>query len=1020
MKRFLSFVLLLFVAYAVKAQNNVAFTLTQAPCNNNGIVTANFTGLTTPINVTWYVGMQPSIVHTTNITSDVLNNYSGDAIWLIATGANNVTAAGSFSAPPFTIAVATVPATCPALGTATATITGGVPPYSYQWIDLGSSTLVSTSNPASLPENGYKLIVTDANGCSFYNDSVYMYANPAFSINVASTTASCTNGSATVNSITGGGTAPYSYLWSNGATTSSINNLTKGSYTVTVTDANGCHVPGYAFVSQSPVIQPNATTTSATCIQTNGSMIAFGSGGTPPYSYLWSNGGTGQSQNNVAAGYYSVTVTDANGCTGTSYTSVVSNSPITVTQSATPSSCTAATGSASLTISGGVAPYTVIWNTSPAQTGTSATGLAPGNYSFHITDANGCVRTGTVTVPPVNVITPTFALTNPSCTAANGSISVTPSGGTTPYTYSWSNSATNSTVNGLTSGSYTVTITDNVGCSITKTKTLTSTTPISIGFNTTQASCIYASDGATTAIPTGGTAPYTYSWSNSGNTATANNLATGNYWVHVSDANGCVQDQMNFVPYNPAGTSCYCTITGTVYDDVNGNCTQDAGEAGIPNIMIHCSNFGYAYTDGSGVYSFKVPTGNYTLSENVLAYYPLAGCQSNSISQSITASSGCVQTADFANIINPIHDMHISTWDYNQPVPGNIYNTVTIISNDGTVTEPNIVGGLETDNQIGAPSFLPSGVFTGSGNYFSLSPLSLAPGAASSVYSDFSVPTNIPLSTSLLFKDSIAYTAPISNWLNDYSPWNNVNYSTSVTVGSFDPNFKEVLPQGTGNNGLITPSDSVLEYMVHFQNTGTYYAQKVVVLDTLDADLDWSTLRPVYQSHPCVVTMDENGVVKFTFNNINLPSQGLNDMGSNGMLTYTIHTKKNLALGTTFTNNAAIYFDYNEPVITNTTLNTLGAPAGINNTQGNSAGSFTIYPNPAAKMFYARLEGMDNAKANMKITDISGKVVMARDLKLQTGMQNAPIDVATLSPGLYFVTVNSNGASQTQKLVIMK
>jgi uncharacterized repeat protein (TIGR01451 family) len=379
-----------------------------------------------------------------------------------------------------------------------------------------------------------------------------------------------------------------------------------------------------------------------------------------------------------------------------------------------------------------------------------------------------------------------------------------------------------------------------------------------------------------------------------------------------------------------------------------------------------------------------------------------------------------VQTVDFANIIDPIHDMHISTWDYNQPVPGNIYNRVTIISNDGTVTEPNIVGSLETDNQIGAPSFLPSGVFTGSGSYFSLSPLSLAPGATSSVYSDFSVPTNIPLSTSLLFKDSIAYTAPISNWLSDYSPWNNVNYFTSVTVGSFDPNFKEVLPQGTGNNGLITPSDSVLEYMVHFQNTGTYYAQKVVVLDTLDADLDWSTLRPVYQSHPCVVTMDENGVVKFTFNNINLPAEMLNAIGSNGMLTYTIHTKKNLALGTTFTNKAAIYFDYNEPVTTNTTLNTLGAPADINNTQGNSAGSFAIYPNPAAKMFYARLEGMDNAKANMKITDISGKVVMARDLKLQTGMQNVPVDVAMLSPGLYFVTVNSNGASQTQKLVIMK
>jgi hypothetical protein len=208
--------------------------------------------------------------------------------------------------------------------------------------------------------------------------------------------------------------------------------------------------------------------------------------------------------------------------------------------------------------------------------------------------------------------------------------------------------------------------------------------------------------------------------------------------------------------------------------------------------------------------------------------------------------------------------------------------------------------------------------------------------------------------------------------------------------------------------------------MVHFQNTGSYYAQKVVVLDTLDADLDWSSLRPVYQSHPCVVTMNENGVVKFTFDNINLPAEMMNPMGSNGMLTYTIHTKKNLALGTTFTNNAAIYFDYNEPVITNTALNTLGAPQSINNTQGSHNNSFTIYPNPTAKMFYARLNGTNNVKANMKITDISGKVVIVRDLQLQTGMQNVPVDVATLSPGLYFVTINNNGDSETQKLVIMK
>ena len=212
---------------------------------------------------------------------------------------------------------------------------------------------------------------------------------------------------------------------------------------------------------------------------------------------------------------------------------------------------------------------------------------------------------------------------------------------------------------------------------------------------------------------------------------------------------------------------------------------------------------------------------------------------------------------------------------------------------------------------------------------------------------------------------------------------------------------------------------SVLEYMVHFQNVGTYYAQKVVVVDTLDADLDWSTLRPIYQSHPCSVTMNENGVVTFTFNNINLPPAIWSEDGSNGMLTYTIETKPSLALGTQFTNNAAIYFDYNEPIITNTTLNTLGVPQGIQGV-ANANEDFTIYPNPANKMFYAQINSNDATIAVMNITDVSGKQVMQQTLKLQTGTQNISVDVASLTPGLYFVSVVNNGKSSTQKLVIMK
>jgi uncharacterized repeat protein (TIGR01451 family) len=279
---------------------------------------------------------------------------------------------------------------------------------------------------------------------------------------------------------------------------------------------------------------------------------------------------------------------------------------------------------------------------------------------------------------------------------------------------------------------------------------------------------------------------------------------------------------------------------------VNNNCTQDAGEPGIPNIQIYCSGIGYTYTDATGHYSFKVPSGSYTISETVLAFYPLSGCQSNAIPVTAVASAGCIHTVDFANLINPIHDMHISTWDYNYAIPGHAYTQVSVVSNDGTVTEGSILAGYKTDGQLFAPSFVPTGIFSGTSYWYNSGTFpSLNPGFAQALYMNYTVPTSIPLGTDVVTKDTVAYTAPMAtNWLADYSPWNNVNYNHTFTVSSYDPNFKEVNPKGSGPTGLITSSDSILEYMVHFQNTGTWVAENVVVIDTLDNNLDWTSLKP--------------------------------------------------------------------------------------------------------------------------------------------------------------------------------
>ena len=1023
MKKLITLTLLGLFSLAAKAQT-VALTLTTPPCHADGVLTTTVTGLTPPFTVD-YSMPSGTVSHTvTSGTTDILTAYAGSYVSVHAYNSASGAYTSFAGQPPFTDSVSTTAAYCPGVGSAMASVSGGTAPYSYQWKDASTGIVVSTSNPASLPGGAYRLMITDAAGCTYGSiysgDSIYVSSIAPFSYSITTTTANCTNGTATVGAVTGG-LAPYSYLWSTMAATASISGLSMGSYNCTVTDANGCSMTQYAYVNQSISISAPVTSTPATCVASNGAVIAFGSGGVPPYTYLWSNGATTQSQTGLSSGSYNVHVTDANGCIGSGYGYVNASSPITATYTATSSLCTSPTGSATLTLAGGTAPYSVMWYTTPPQTGVTATALAPGNYSFHITDAAGCVRTGTAVVPPVDVINLAFTTSTATCTLPNGSVSVAPTGGVAPLTYSWNTGGSTAALTGVTAGSYHVTVTDANGCAVTGWGYVPVYSPLAVSTSATATSCLFINDGSIIASAYGGTLPYTYNWSNGATTSTVSSLASGSYYVHVSDASGCTANRYTFLPQGNTDSSCYCTIKGVVFHDLNGNCTQDPGEPGIEGIQMHCSGMGYTYTNASGFYSFKVPTGSYTISENVATFYPLSACQSNNIPVSVTASAGCSNVVNFSNSMNTIHDVHISTWDYNLPIPGHTYSQATIITNEGTVPEATVVAGYKTDGQLFAPSFVPAGIFTGASNYYNSGTgiTSLNPGISSSFLENYNVPTNIPLGTSVVFQDSAVVAAPMTTWTSDYTPWNNVNYFNTVVVSSYDPNFKEVNPKGTGPQGYIPASDSVLEYMVHFQNTGTYFAEKVVVIDTLDPNLDWKTLHPVYESHQCSITMDDNGVAKFTFNNINLPASASQPVTSNGMFTYTVKLRHGLAVGTQIKNRASIYFDYNEPVMTNGTLNTIKNTVGIANAVDENA-SFSVYPNPADKTCFAVINSDVLGNADLLITDITGKTLLNKTVSLVPGKQNVPVDITALSPGMYFVSLHNMGKVETQKLVIIK
>lgn len=345
----------------------------------------------------------------------------------------------------------------------------------------------------------FKLAVSDA--CDgIFDSGVFFQAasltcNPLpMSVTTTTTPASCAGNNGTATATPTGGTAPYTYIWTpSGQSTQTATGLAPGTYSVLVVDATGCFnaTNNNAVVAGGGSFTTSSSQTNVTCFGgSNGSATITPAGGTAPYTYLWTpSGAATATAGSLAAGNYSVTVTDAGGCVQNAQFTITEPAAITATiTNTTPVSCFGGmNGSVAAAGGGGAAPYLYSWNTSPVQVAATASNLPAGTYSATITDANGCtaITSATITEPPGMSLT--ASSTPASCGKADGTANVAASGGQTPYSFMWLTNPVqvNASATNLAAGNYSVIVTDANGCTQFQSAAVTGGVPPAANFSFT-------------------------------------------------------------------------------------------------------------------------------------------------------------------------------------------------------------------------------------------------------------------------------------------------------------------------------------------------------------------------------------------------------------------------------------------------------------------------------------------------------------------------------------------------------
>lgn len=565
-------------------------TSTVSPsCNNgtNGSATVNIVGGVSPFVTSWNTTPVQNTTTATNLTA------GSSYVVTVQDNAGCVQTATAVIANPAPIVASATTTTsqCSAAnGSATAIInSGGTAPFTYTWTTTPAQNTQTASN---IGPGTYTVTIADANACTGTTTATVVSVAGSFSINMSGVNPTCTggtNGNATATPA--GGTGPFTYSWTTSPAqiTSTATNLAAGTYTAIVTDASGCAGTATVSLTDPAPIVATASSTPSTCTGSNGTATGnVASGGTAPYAYLWIStpAQNTQTATNLAPGTYSVFITDVNNCVGSTTVTVGLQGGTWTASTNTPTNVACFggnNGAADITINNpGTNVFTYSWNTSPPQATQSATNVPAGNYTCTITDANGCTQTTTVTITQPTILTATVQTAPTTCTASIGTATVTGSGGTAPYSYSWNSSPAQATsvATNLAAGGYVATVTDSKACTYSIAATVT-TTVNTLTVNTTShnAKCLALNGGVTVNSVGGGQPPYTYAWSSIPvqTTQSLNNVGPGTYNLGITDAYGCTSQfsetvgQTLGLPVSATSTYEMCHDgTGTAVAAANG------------------------------------------------------------------------------------------------------------------------------------------------------------------------------------------------------------------------------------------------------------------------------------------------------------------------------------------------------------------------------------------------------------------------------------------------------------------